>query len=248
MAEKKRDASDFLGKPIGQIVKQLGLLSEFDIQEGLRAQKEKGGALGQIFLQNGQISEDDLNRALALQRGMDFLELDKVEIPPDVIELVDATTAETFQVMPISYDGSTLVVAISKPDNLNVLDDLRFSLPKIGSFKALLATEEAIKRAFQRYYQQRETGMDELLAGVGRDAAGKLRENIDASQLEADVNAGPVVKLLNMILLQAIRDRGSDIHLEPFEHEFKVRYRVDGVLYEMMPPPVHLARAVISRV
>jgi type IV pilus assembly protein PilB len=235
-------------KPLGQILKQMGLVTEYDIQQALAIQKEKGGAIGQIFIQNGQITEDDLNRALAAQRGMDHVDLDKVEIPPEVIDLVDATTAETFQVMPIHYDGSTLTVAIAKPDNLNVLDDLRFSLPKIASFKALVASEDSIKNAFQRYYQQKDTAMNDLLAGVGKDVAGKLRADLDSAQIEADVNAGPVVKLLNMILVQAIRDRGSDIHLEPFEHEFKVRYRVDGVLYEMMPPPVHLARAVISRV
>ena len=236
-------------KPLGQILKELKLVSEYDIQQALRLQKEKGGALGQILIQQGNITEDDLNRSLAIQRGMGFVELEKEEIPPEVIDLVDATTAETFQVMPIAYDGTTLTVAIAKPDNLNVLDDLRFSLPKISSFKALVASEDAIKAAFQKYYQQREGGMNELLAGLGTDGVvGKARESLDAAQIEQDVNAGPVVKLLNMILVQAIRDRGSDIHLEPFEHEFKVRYRVDGVLYEMMPPPVHLARAVISRV
>jgi type IV pilus assembly protein PilB len=237
-------------KPLGQILKQMGLVGEYDIQQAIAAQKEKGGAIGQIFMQNGQISEDDLNRALAAQRGMDYVDLDKVEIPPEVLDLVDATTAETFQVMPIAYDtsASLLTVAIAKPDNLNVLDDLRFSLPKISNFKALVASEDSIRKAFTRYYQQKDMAMNELLQGVGKDVAGKARADLDAAQIEADVNAGPVVKLLNMILVQAIRDRASDIHLEPFEHEFKVRYRVDGVLYEMMPPPVHLARAVISRV
>jgi type IV pilus assembly protein PilB len=226
----------------------MGLVGEYDIQQALGTQKEKGGAIGQIFIQNGQISEEDLNRAIAEQRGMGTVDLDKVEIPPEVIDLVDATTAETFQVMPIHYDGSTLTVAIAKPDNLNVLDDLRFSLPKIAGFKPVVASEDSIKKAFQRYYQQKDTAMNELLAGVGKDVAGKTRADLGSAEIEADVNAGPVVKLLNMILVQAIRDRASDIHLEPFEHEFKVRYRVDGVLYEMMPPPVHLARAVISRV
>src|SRR5262245_14684151 len=107
-------------KPLGQILKQMGLVSEYDIQQALATQKEKGGAIGQIFIQNGQITEDDLYRALATQRGMEHVDLDKVEIPPEVLELVDATTAETFQVMPIFYDGSTLSVAIAKPDNLNV--------------------------------------------------------------------------------------------------------------------------------
>jgi type IV pilus assembly protein PilB len=236
-------------KPLGQILKQLGLVTEYDIQQAVRAQKDKGGALGQILLQNGLITEEDLSRGLAAQAGMDFVDLEKVEITPEVLEVMDGSTAETFQVMPLQYDGSTLVVAIAKPDNLNVLDDLRFSLPKVANFRAMVASEDSIRNAIQKYYQQRQSEMSDLLAGVGGPGKeGKDRENIDIAKLEQDANAGPVVKLLNMILLQAIRDRSADIHLEPFEHEFKVRYRVDGVLYEMMPPPVHLARAVISRV
>lgn len=234
-------------KPLGQILKSLGFVKEFDIQENLRVQKEKGGALGQLLLQNGLITEENLNQALAQQRGMDFIDLEKEEIPPEVIDLVDATTVETFMIMPVRYDGTTLTVAIARPDNLNVLDDLRFTLPKVTNFEAAVASEESIKAAFQRYYQEKGSDVSEFFGEVG-EVEGKMRESIDTGQVEEDVNAGPVVKLLNMILVQAIRDRGSDIHLEPFEHEFKVRYRVDGVLYEMMPPPVHLARAVISRV
>ena len=130
-------------KPLGQILKSLGFVRESDIQENLRAQKEKGGALGQLLLQNGLITEDNLNQALAQQRGMDFIDLDKEEIPPEVIDLVDATTVETFMIMPVRYDGTTLTVAIARPDNLNVLDDLRFTLPKHQSgFSALLPGEE----------------------------------------------------------------------------------------------------------
>ncbi|MGQ9589209.1 MAG: GspE/PulE family protein [Planctomycetota bacterium] len=239
-----------VGKPLGQILKSRGLISEFDIQEALRTQKEKGGALGKILVDLGLITEEDLLRALAEQQGLEFVDLDSAEVPPEVLELVDANMAETFAIMPLSYDGTTLTVAISRPDNLSVLDDLRFTLPKVPRFKAVVGTEESIRSAFERHYRTKDqTGMEELLSGVrGDGTTAKERTSLDAQQIETDPNAGPVVKLLNMILVQAIRDRASDIHLEPFEHEFKVRYRVDGVLYEMMPPPIHLARAVISRV
>ena len=163
-------------KPIGQILKELGLISEYDIQQALIQQKEKGGALGQIFLQNGLCTEDDLNRGLAKQRGMDFIDLEKAEIPPEVIDLVDANTAETFQIIPVSYDGTTLSVAISKPDNENVLNDLRFTLPKVPNFRALVSSEESIKKAFLRYYQHKDTAMSELFAGLGTEGAmGKAR-------------------------------------------------------------------------
>ncbi len=236
-----------LNKRLGQILKELEIVSEFDVQQALEVQKEKGGALGEILREElGLISEDDLARALAVQRGLEYRDLDKEEIVPEVLELVDSTTAETFQIMPIEYDGATLTVATCKSDELSLVDDLRFSLPKIDNFRIVMASEEGLKRALERFYEPNR--MDALLDGSGSEASGKERQSIDIAQMEADANAAPVVKLLNMILLQAIRDRSADIHLEPFEHEFKVRYRVDGVLYEMMPPPIHLARAVISRV
>ncbi len=236
-----------LNKRLGQILKEQGSVSEFDIQEALNQQKEKGVALGQLLLQNGVVVDEDLQRALATQGGLDYVDLDKAEVPPEVLELVDASTAETFQIMPLSYDGTTLTVATSKPDDLSVIDDLRFSLPKIEAFKTSVASEDSIRRAYEKYYEHGGSGVSAFLDDDG-EVKGKERQSLDATQLEADANAAPVVKLLNMILLQAIRDRSADIHLEPFEHEFKVRYRVDGVLYEMMPPPIHLARAVISRV
>ena len=235
------------GQPLGQYFKQMGLVTEYDIQQALAKQKETGEAIGQILVGNGLVTEVDLSRALAEQKGMEFVDLEKIEIPPEVIDLVDHSTVETFQVMPLEFDGSTLVVAVSRPDNLSVLDDLRFSLPDVANFKAKLASEEQVRKAIENYYEGNQGKMDELLAGIGT-ATLEAGESADLAQLEADANAGPVVKLLNMILLQAIRDRAADIHLEPFEHEFKVRYRVDGVLYEMMPPPLHLAHSVISRV
>ena len=235
-----------MSQPIGQIFKTMGLVTEYEIQQAVKTQQEKGGAIGQILIQNGLVTEEDLNRALADQSGLEFIDLDKVAIGEEAVDLVDANTVETFQVMPVQYDGSTLTIAVGKPDNLNVVDDLRFSLPKVANFRAVVASEDALRRAINKYYQNGQS-MDELLAsGAGKD--GDERDSSDLAQLEHDANAGPVVKLLNMILLQAIRDRSADIHLEPFESEFKVRYRVDGVLYEMMPPPPHLARALISRV
>jgi type IV pilus assembly protein PilB len=239
-------------KPIGQILKDNKLISEFDIQNALRAQKEKGGTLGKILIEQGLISAADLTQALATQMGMEFVDLERVEVTQELTELVDSNTVDTFGILPIHFDkdSNTLTVAIPDPSDLNVLDALRFSLPKVANFKACVASEDAIKLAIERLYRSKGESVDNMLAAIaeGKADVTKNRENIDIAQLEKDANAAPVVKLLNMILLQAVRDRGSDIHLEPFEHEFKVRYRVDGVLYEMMPPPIQLARAVISRV
>src|SRR5882672_9036318 len=139
-------------KPIGQILKEMKIVSEFDIQNTLKLQKDKGGALGKLFLDQGLITGDDLTKGLAIQSGMEFVDLDRLEITPEVLELVDANTADTFNVMPIHFDkeASTLTVAIHDPSDLNVLDALRFSLPKISNFKAAVASEASIKVAIER--------------------------------------------------------------------------------------------------
>ncbi|MFN0059061.1 MAG: type II secretion system ATPase GspE [Planctomycetota bacterium] len=236
-------------KPIGQVLKEMKLVSEFDIQEALQIQKKKGGAIGKIFLEKGLISDRNLNQALGKQSGMSVVDLDATTIPREVIDMVPVNIAETYRVVPVGMEGSTLILALADPQNVSVLDDLKFMLncPVRGA----VSDEESVEKAIKKYYE----GQSETIASVIGSMGGGDFEVVDkredvpsADQLEKDVNAAPVVKLLNLVLLQAIKDRASDIHLEPFEKEFKIRYRVDGVLYELQPPPIQLARAVISRV
>ncbi|RKY14444.1 MAG: pilus assembly protein PilB, partial [Planctomycetota bacterium] len=237
-------------RPIGQLLKEMGLVTEFEIQEALQIQREQGGALGEILLEMGVVEEKDILFALAIQSGMEMVDLDNMEIPDEVIEKVDKTIVETYRVMPVEADDSKIVVAISDPTNLGVLDDLRFMLD--SEVEAVVATEDSIERAIKRYYGgKEEESIERVLAQVDEEAGVELvesRTDMDFEQLERDIHSKPVVRLLNLILLQAIKDRASDIHLEPFEDRFRVRYRVDGVLYEMTPPPLHLAPALISRV
>jgi type IV pilus assembly protein PilB len=237
-------------KPIGQILKDMDLISELDIQEALQDQKSKGGALGRILVDKGLVTDSDLRIAIAKQAGMDPVNLDEVVMSADLLEMVPAHVAETYQVIPVEFDGSVLTLAVADPQNMSALDDMKFMLNV--EVKGALSDPESIERAMEKYYADRSESMESLLGSIGKDDIEVLDDNrhemMDMDQLEKDVNAAPVVKLLNMVLLSAIKDRASDIHLEPFEKEFKIRYRVDGVLYEMMPPPIQLARAVISRV
>jgi len=236
-------------RPLGQLLKEMGVVTEYEIQEALQVQQEKGGTLGEILVEMGFIDEKDLLFALAIQAGMDMVDLDEMEIPDDVIERVDKTVAETYKIMPIEYKDGKMTVAISDPTNLGVLDDLRFMLD--AELEAVVATEDAIERAIARYYGGKEESIESIIASVDEASDVEViesKEMMDIEKLEKDVHSKPVVRLLNLILLQAIKDRASDIHLEPFEDRFRVRYRVDGVLYEMMPPPLHLASALISRV
>jgi len=237
-------------KPLGQILKEMKLVTEFDIQEALQVQKAKGGAIGRIFVERGLIDDRQLTEALGRQSGMQVVDLSEMMIGPDLIDMVPVNVAETYQVIPIAYDGSTLTVALADPKNISMLDDLKFMLN--CDVKGAVSDPEAVAKAFEKYYADKSESMESLIGSMGTgddftvvDGREKM---MDLEQLQKDVNAAPVVKLLNMILLTAIKDRASDIHLEPFEKEFKVRYRVDGVLYEMLPPPIQLARAVISRV
>ena len=237
-------------KPLGQILKEMKLVTEFDIQEALQVQKDKGGAIGRILLDSGLIDDRQLTEALGRQSGMEVVDLAEANITSELIEMVPVNVAETYQVIPVSFDGTTLTVALGDPLNISMLDDLKFMLN--CEIQGAVSDPEAVTEAFEKYYGDKTESMESLLGSMagGDDFAvvDQREQMMDLEQLEKDVNAAPVVKLLNMILLSAIKDRASDVHLEPFEKEFKVRYRVDGVLYEMMPPPIQLARAVISRV
>ena len=237
-------------KPIGQILKDMDLITELDIQEALQDQKAKGGALGRILVEKGLVTDSDLRVAIAKQAGMEPVDLDEVVVTADLLEMVPAHVAETYQVIPVEFDGTVLTLAVADPQNMSALDDMKFMLNL--EVKGALSDPDSIERAMEKYYADRSESMESLLGAMDKDDIEVLddsrHEMMDMDQLEKDVNAAPVVKLLNMVLLSAIKDRASDIHIEPFEKEFKIRYRVDGVLYEMMPPPIQLARAVISRV
>jgi type IV pilus assembly protein PilB len=197
-------------------------------------QREEGGQIGQILVRQGHVTESQLLLALGRQAGLEVLDLERTPPDPALVRRVDREMAEMFGVCPVRMDGEVMVVAVANPANVTVLDDLRFVLN--CELRAAVADEQDILRALSG-------GRTEDRDAVARAAAEAIEAGADDP-----VNAAPVVKLLNFIILQAVKDKASDVHLEPFEHDFKVRYRVDGVLYELEPPPQHLATALISRV
>lgn len=241
-------------EPIGQFLIKEGLVTEEQLNEALQVQRERGGLVGAILVDLGYVSEEDINKALGKQAGMEFIDLDNMEVDPDVISRVSVSIAEVYKIVPVSFDDNTLTVALADPMNINALDDLRFMLA--CDVKGVVASPAAIDRAIERYYAGQKESVEQLLDELEQSRpdfdldyqAASQSTSIDLDQLEELANSMPVVKLLNLILLQAIKDRSSDIHFEPFEDEFKVRYRVDGALYEMMPPPRHLALALTSRI
>ena len=242
VAEKKR---------LGEILLDSNLLTRDQLEQALTYQKESGGALGKVLIQLGFVRESDIRMALGMQFGMPAVNLDEMEIPPAVIEQMSAKVAQVYRVIPTEFDNSVLTVAMADPFNVSALDDLKFLLG--CEVKGTVSDEEAVSRAFDKYYgnvnESVESIVGELMESrIGTEIREDTTETIDLESVEEMAESAPVKKLLNLVLLQAIQDRASDIHFEPFEDEFKIRYRVDGILYEMVPPPRHLAAAITSRI
>jgi type IV pilus assembly protein PilB len=230
---------------LGQILKDLGLVHEGMIQEALAAQREKPGRIGEHLVALGHVTRTDLAKALARQAGMSFVDLEQAPPASDAIAKLDAGTARAFGVVPITLANGELTVALGDPLNAAVLHDVAFATGV--AVKGAIADEQQIKAALDKHYaedaSQAKGKMRELVAELS-----KVGGKFDLEDKAAMAAAAPVVKLLNYVLYQAIRDKASDIHLEPFESDFKIRYRVDGVLYELEAPPPHLAVSLISRV
>ena len=242
------------GRSLGRILIKMGLLTREKVHEALVIQKERGGKvkLGQIFLEQNLIKNRDLRIALSGQRGMEYVELEGLEIPRAVLDTVPGQMARTYQIVPIQYDKSRnrLTVAMESPDNFRATDDLSTLMG--FAVDAKVADPEAIAAALDKYYKEDDSSLNELIGEIEGDA--KLTQfqgrdqSLDLDDLKEMADSTGVKKLLNLVLLQAIRDKASDIHFEPFEDEYKMRYRIDGVLYEMVPPPKHIAMALSSRI
>ncbi|RKY24370.1 MAG: pilus assembly protein PilB [Planctomycetota bacterium] len=233
-------------KQIGQILKEMELVTEGQIQEALEIQKDKGGAIGRILVDLGYVTEEEILFALGAQWDMEIVNLDDISVPPEIIEKVPPSIANIYKVVPVEMEDGALVVAMSDPLNVGLLDELKFMLDY--NVKGAVSNEGAIDRALKRYYGDQVESIETVIQQLEQDEDLSQGGAIDISKIEMMGSLPPVVKLLNLILYQAIRDKASDIHFEPFENEFKIRYRIDGALYEMAPPPPHIALALISRI
>ena len=244
---------EYKGRLIGRILSKMGKVNRKQVHEALAVQKTNRGPLGRILVDMGYIKESDLQVALAAQIGMEPVNLDTIDVNPETVKLVPNQMANTYRIVPVDFDAATktLSIAIASPDNFQATDDLRKLLGY--SIKALIATDEQITASLARYYPE-GTGesINDLLDDLGNNPdLAKFEgrgESIDLEDLNELIQSNPVKQLLNFILLKAIRDHSSDVHFEPFENEYKLRYRIDGVLYDMIPPPRFLAMAIASRI
>ena len=222
---------------LGQILKARGVVREGQVQEALAAQRKHGGLIGQALIELGHCTSGDVARALAEQAGLEAVDLDKVKPEKAALALVDASTAHAYGVLPLRVEGKTLVVAITDPLNTAVLEDLRFTTGV--EVRGALADAEALKKLVLVHYGEESTLADAIAAAA---AAGL------GSDVESAAASTPVVRLLNSILHRAIKDRASDVHFEVYDQEFRIRYRVDGALYEIEAPPAHLALPLVARI
>jgi type IV pilus assembly protein PilB len=239
---------------IGQILVDLGFLPQDRLPMLLEEQQQRPGEmLGQIAVSLNLVTDDQLAQALAEQMGMQVVSFGDTVIPPEVLTKITEPMAQLYRIVPLNFEDNTLTIAMCDPQKLSIIDELRSFLGY--DIKAMVCTEKELLKALERYYSVSGESVETLIANMEQDAslaaaveAAEKTSTVDLTSVEALADSAPVRKLLNMVLLMAIKDRASDLHFEPFEQEFKIRIRADGVLYEMVPPPRHLAFAITTRI
>jgi len=240
-----------LEKFVSDALVEKKIINAKELQDAVEEKKRTGKGITKIITEQGIISSTHLFRLISEQIGMEPIEL-KDKIPEvKALALINGASARLYRVLPLKVSGNTLDVAVADPFNTTAFDDLRFMLNM--EIRGLIADETELLEALDKYYGKEKESVDEIIKEVEeKSALCSIKESewqtVDISSLEQLAKTAPVIKLLNLILVQAIRDRASDIHFEPFENDYKVRYRVDGVLYEMVPPPKKISLALSSRI
>ena len=238
-----------MADPLGQLLVKKGFLTEDQLWEVNDAQKQSDEALSTIAVGMGLVDAQQMSLAQGELFGLPVVNVMDQPIGDNVIVMVPETMASVYKVIPVSFKDEVLTVAMANPEHLQTLDDMRNLLG--FEVRGAVSNEKDVADAIEQYYADKGESIEDVVAEIAGDedlmdavaATGAMgRSSAHAlDSLEEIAESTPVRKLLNMILLMAIRDQASDIHLEPFEDEFKVRIRADGVMYELLPPPRHLA-------
>ena len=238
---------------LGEILVKDNLITADQLKQALEHQKKNGGRLGTCLVKLGLVSDDDITAVLSRQYGVPSINLKFYEVDPAVIKLVPQETATRYQIVPLSRVGSTLTIAMTDPTNVFAMDDIKFMTG--FNVEPVVASETAISEAIHKFYGDVES-VEELdkvmkdLTGEEGDAlelAGEEAE-MDLATLEKAAEEAPIIKLVNLVLTDAVKRGASDIHVEPYEKEYRVRFRIDGVLQTVMTPPMKLKDAMTSRI
>jgi len=232
---------------LGELLVRNQMISDDQLAKAMVEQKKEGIRLGAALIKLGYVQENDLASFLSKHYGVPSINLTEFEVDPAVIALIPPEVAQKYQMVPINRAGATLIVAMADPSNIFAIDDIKFMTG--FNVEVVVATEAAIKDAIDNYYDQ-SSSLADVMNGLEDFDDLELVEDAsfeDVGELEKASEDAPVVKLVNLILTDAIKKKASDIHIEPYEHIFRVRYRIDGVLYEVMKPPRKLKNAITSR-
>src|SRR5262245_9441876 len=221
---------------LGQILKARGIVREGQIQEALAEQRKHGGLIGQHLIALKHCTSADVTSALAEQAGLTAVDLARVKPGEDALALVDSTTAHAYCVLPLELTNGKLRVAIADPLNTAVLEDLAFQTGL--AIEGAVADQAALRAKVEELYGPEGSISDAIAAAAG----------VSDGDPQQAAQSAPVVRLLNSILHRAIADRASDVHFEVYPRELRIRYRVDGALYEIEAPPVHLAAPLVARI
>jgi type IV pilus assembly protein PilB len=228
-------------KDLGEILVEEGLISEEQLTVALAEQQRRGRSLGRVLIDLGLVKEPDLVAALAMKIGLEFVDLSDYPVDPSAASLVPEQVARRYRALPIGYDNGRLVVAMSDPANVFALDDIR-TITRMD-IKPVVSTASDIETAIRKYGQ-----FDKSVEDMASEASAASDDDLeDLANIRAAVEEAPIVKLVNLLVSQAVADRASDIHIEPNERDIRIRYRIDGVLHEVMRSPKNIQNGLISR-
>jgi type IV pilus assembly protein PilB len=236
---------------LGELLTKAGLISQEQLKDALKVQKETGGKLGETLIKLAFVTEEDITECLSQQFGVPSINLAHFEIDPSVIKLIPADVARKYNILPVNKTGATITIAMADPTNVFAMDDIKFMTGY--NVEPVVASELGIKAAIDNYYGSASSlELKKVMEDLQQTEAADLEvleeeEELDVAALAEGAEEAPVVKLCNLILTDAIKRGASDIHIEPYEKEYRVRFRIDGILYEIMNPPLKLKDAMTSR-
>src|SRR6516165_8937532 len=240
-----------MSQRLGDLLVKEKIITQDQLVQAQKTQKESNIRLGSALVKLGYVNDEEITNFLSRQYGVPAINLQYFEIDPSVVKLIPEETAKRYQILPLSRVGAALTIAMVDPTNVFAMDDIKFMTG--FNIEPVVASEPAIAEAIEKAYggSVQDENVDELLASMGEEADVELQAEqaeIDLSELEKSADEAPIVKLVNIVMSDAVKRGASDIHIEPYEKEYRVRFRIDGVLQPIMSPPLKLKDAITSRI
>src|SRR3569832_2100295 len=241
-----------MSQRMGDLLVREKIISAEQLQQALKMQRESGGRLGSVLVKLGFLSDEDVTNFLSRQYGVPAINLNYFDIDPSVVKLIPYDTAKRYQILPLSRVGASLTIAMVDTTNVFAMDDIK--LMTGYNIEPVVASETAIMEGNEKVYNStsQEEDLESVVQQMGdSDSEIELQEEADSlelAELEKAAEEAPIIKLVNMLLTEAVKKRASDIHVEPYEKEYRIRFRIDGMLTTIMSPPTKLKEAITSRI